>query len=133
MIIEMKTNATTNPVRVLVVDDDEQVLLYSARVLERLGFAVDVAADGEVGWQALNNRNYDLLITDFDMPNMTGKELIRRARSAKMLLPAILMSGTFDLNALSLEGLGVAALIEKPFSFTVLAKRLQEVLAKEPV
>jgi DNA-binding response OmpR family regulator len=60
---------------------------------------VDTAEDGEVGWKALHAASYDpdsydLLITDNDMPNVTGVELLGKLRAARMELPVIMATGS---------------------------------------
>ena len=76
--------------RILVVDDDIDLRLLSAEVLFHSGYQVDTAEDGETGWEALQARNYDLLITDNKMPKVSGVELVKKLRSARMALPVIL-------------------------------------------
>jgi YesN/AraC family two-component response regulator len=63
---------------------------------------VDTAEDGEFGWEALQAKNYDLLITDNNMPKVSGLELVKKLRSARMALPVILASGAMpeELNRL---------------------------------
>ena len=52
------------------------------------------AEDGAAAWQALNRTTYDLLVTDNEMPKMTGVELIEKIHVARMPLPVIVVSGT---------------------------------------
>src|SRR5689334_19643597 len=61
--------------RILVVDDELGIRQVSAAVLGCSGYDVDTAEDGEAGWNALQTKNYDLLITDNNMPKLTGVEL----------------------------------------------------------
>jgi CheY-like chemotaxis protein len=78
--------------RILLVDDDRAVLDLGETVLAQLGYRVDTASDGEEAWAALCAGTYDLLITDNNMPRLTGIGLVKRARQAGMALPAILAS-----------------------------------------
>ena len=57
------------------------------------GYQVDAVGQGQAGWEALQARSYDLLITDNRMPELSGAELILRLRSTPMALPVILASG----------------------------------------
>ena len=57
---------------ILVVDDDGDIRHLNSEVLACSGYKVDVAADGALGWDALQLNSYDLLLTDHDMPNLTG-------------------------------------------------------------
>ncbi|MDX2166674.1 MAG: response regulator [Deltaproteobacteria bacterium] len=80
--------------RVLVVEDSLTVREMERRVLERAGYAVDLAIDGMEGWNALRRGDYDLVLTDIDMPRLTGLELVRRLRADPRLraLPVVIVS-----------------------------------------
>jgi two-component system sensor histidine kinase and response regulator WspE len=62
--------------RVLVVDDSLTVRELERKMIEGLGYIVDVAVDGMEGWNAMRAGNYDLVVTDVDMPRMDGIELV---------------------------------------------------------
>ena len=81
------------PHRILVVDDDIYIRELSTESLSLSGYQVDAAEDGDAAWQALNADAYDLLITDHNMPKVTGLELVKRLRAAHMALPVILATG----------------------------------------
>ena len=68
---------TNPPQRILVVEDDAQIRRLNTEVLMESGFQVDAAEDGVAAWQALNTSRYDLMITDNNMPIVTGLELIK--------------------------------------------------------
>jgi two-component system, chemotaxis family, sensor histidine kinase and response regulator WspE len=80
--------------RVLVVDDSITVREVERHLLVNHGYDVDVAVDGQDGWNALRAVSYNLLITDVDMPRMDGIELIRHVRQDTKLaeLPIIVVS-----------------------------------------
>jgi len=67
--------------RVLVVDDEERYCELLRRALEREGFAVTATPDAEAGMNLLLQGRADLLITDLDMPNLTGLDLVELAAS----------------------------------------------------
>lgn len=115
--------------RILVVDDEADVRQVSAEVLTRFGYHVDTAADGAAGWEALHTKRYDLLITDNKMPKITGVELVRKVRSARMALPVVLVSSaipTEDLNRI--PSLQLAAMLLKPFTPGELLGTVKDVL-----
>ena len=64
---------------ILVVDDETPILFLLRRVLEKLGHTVDTAADGQIAWQKLSERSFDLIICDVLMPDLPGPELYQRA------------------------------------------------------
>jgi two-component system sensor histidine kinase and response regulator WspE len=86
--------ATAAPRRILVVDDSLTVREVERQLLEAQGYRVETAVDGAAGWNALRLGEHDLLLTDVDMPRMTGIELTRRVRADPRLarLPVIIVS-----------------------------------------
>lgn len=80
--------------RILVVDDSFTVRELEKKLLTRQGYQVDVAIDGMDGWNAVRTGNYDLVLTDVDMPRMDGIELVTRIRQDVRLqtLPVMIVS-----------------------------------------
>jgi CheY-like chemotaxis protein len=107
--------------RILVADDDEGMRCLSSNVLSDTGFDVHVACDGEQAWDALCHGHFDLLITDNDMPRLTGMKLIERIRETGMQLPVIIASGSvLTASAHESPQLQIAAVLSKPFSIAEL-------------
>ena len=103
--------------RILVVDDEPLIRQFSTEVLIYSGYEADAAADGAVAWQALNTDNYDLLITDHNMPKVSGVELLKQPRAARMALPVILVSGMIPMEELKRHPwLQIDATLLKPFT-----------------
>ena len=113
---------------ILYVDDDASIRRICARVLVDVGYRVDVAADGQAGWEALRLLRYDLLITDDDMPRLSGLDLVKRLRSERQTLPVILVSGSVDVDEDYLRGRQVATILKKPFTHEQLLGAVEEVL-----
>src|SRR5664279_1372968 len=113
---------------ILVVDDDPDIRRSIAEVLVRSDFQVDTAKDGEAGWAALQTRNYDLLITDHQMPKVSGLELLMRLRAARMRLPVILASGAMPQELNRLPWLQLSATLLKPFAPSELLGTVRNVL-----
>ncbi len=102
--------------RILVADDEEDVRLLISSVLASDGFDVKSAADGEQAWEALLHEHYDLLVTDNEMPRLTGIKLIERIRKEGMRLPIIMASGSLSVEGVrDYAELQIAAVIWKPF------------------
>jgi two-component system sensor histidine kinase and response regulator WspE len=80
--------------RILVVDDSITVREMERKLLENRGYYVDIAINGVEGWNAVRTKDYDLVITDVDMPRMNGIELIRQMKSHPRLhyVPVIVVS-----------------------------------------
>ena len=118
---------------VLVADDDAWILRMVATVLEKRGYSVETAADGDEALQRALARTPDLLITDVMMPKMDGWSLVRHLRSQPdlALLPVIF------LTALSSEDdrirgfrLGADDYVTKPFRFEELDLRVAKTLRR---
>jgi DNA-binding response OmpR family regulator len=108
---------TPPPQRILVADDDRDIRQLSTKVLVRSGYQVDAAEDGAAAWEALQTKTFNLLITDHDMPRLTGVELVKKLRSAHMALPVILATGRLPAHELAQNpSLQLAAVLPKPFS-----------------
>lgn len=117
--------------RILLVDDDSQLLELNAVALIRFGYDVDTAEDGAAAWQALHDINvsYNLLITDNKMPKVTGLELIKKMRSEEMTLPVILASGTIPTEELKqYPWLLLDATLPKPFTTAELLYTVKKAL-----
>src|ERR1043165_462877 len=71
------------PERVLIVDDEEHVCALFQRILQKDGYEVECAANGEEGLALLERRPFDLVITDLKMPGMDGMELLKRGRALR--------------------------------------------------
>jgi DNA-binding response OmpR family regulator len=84
-----------------VVDDDHSLRGLSAAILTHQGYQVDAAQDGVDAWSSLQNHPYDLVITDHNMPKVTGVDLVKKLRAARMTLPVILMSGALPAEELN--------------------------------
>jgi DNA-binding response OmpR family regulator len=81
------------PHRILVVDDEPLVRNLNTRMLIDSGYHVDAVEDGAVAWDALQVNRYDLLVTDNNMPKMSGVELITKLHAARIVLPVIMATG----------------------------------------
>jgi DNA-binding response OmpR family regulator len=115
--------------RILVVDDDGDIRRLNAGVLRCSGYQVNDAEDGAAGWEALYANGYDLLITDHDMPKLTGLDLLKKLRAAHMELPVIMATGTLPPGELAQSPwLQPATTLLKPYSVEELLTTVREVL-----
>jgi DNA-binding response OmpR family regulator len=81
---------TNPPRRILVVDDDPFICHRNAEVLIRHGYEVNASGNGADSWEELRANWYHLLVTENELPGLSGLELVRKLRSARMALPVIL-------------------------------------------
>jgi DNA-binding response OmpR family regulator len=115
--------------RILLVDDDIFMCQLNRGVLTHSGYEVDAAADGAAGWDALQARQYDLLITDNTMPKVTGIEMVMMLRGRDTTLPVILASGVTPTEALrGHPELKINAILLKPYSMEELLAAVANVL-----
>jgi DNA-binding response OmpR family regulator len=120
---------TTPPQHILVVEDEILVRQTNAAMLLRAGYKVDTATDGADAWRALNTESYDLLITDNNMPNMSGIELLKKLRAARMTLPIIMATGTVpEQDFIEHPWLRPAAILLKPFTMVEMLKIVKMIL-----
>jgi len=117
------------PHRILVVDHDPYICHLSADVLIRHGYEVNAAEDGAAGWEELQVNSYSLLITEHELPRITGVRLIRKLRTARMALPVVLVAGRLPARELARSpSLRLAATLSKPLAVDVLLATVKSVL-----
>jgi len=116
--------------RILLVDDEEAIIEEMSDYLERKGYAVDTAANGEEALDKFALDVPDVLITDLNMPKLNGHELLRRVVQTSPGLPVIIMTGhtTFgEDEAIVAEGAKIV--LKKPVSLKELTHTLDELCA----
>lgn len=119
---------------ILVADDDTFIRQISSTMLSRSGYEVDEAEDGAAAWAALNNDCYDLLITDNNMPKVTGIELLKMLRAARMEMPVIMATGTPPTRELTRQPwLQPTAVLVKPYTFPEFLQTVKTVLGETEV
>ena len=114
--------------RILVEDDDDDVRLVAAAMIEELGYEVAVAATGEAALKALAADDFALLLTDVAMPGMNGVQLAARARDEHSQLPIVFATGYADLQTFG-TGLSDERLLKKPYRIAEVAAMISETLA----
>jgi CheY-like chemotaxis protein len=114
---------------ILVVDDDPDIRRVNAALLRQCGYQVDAAADGAEAWAAIQETNYDLMVTDHQMPKMTGVELLKKLRAARMQLPVIMVTGCYPQEEFARHPeLQLEACLLKPYVFDDLLAVVKNVL-----
>ncbi|MBC7293979.1 MAG: response regulator [Thermoleophilia bacterium] len=123
-------NASRLRRRVLVVEDEESVRAYVARVLTRAGYeVVEAAKAGQVAQvNALWPTGPDLLVTDLVMPGLSGLELAREMRRRFPGLPVVFMSGYSDRDLGELAQEPAVVFLQKPFVAHDLLRVVEELL-----
>jgi DNA-binding response OmpR family regulator len=118
--------------RVLLCDDEVHILRAAEFKLARAGFDVRCASDGQEAWEAIRRDPPDMLITDYQMPRLSGLELIARLRahSSTRDLPVVILTAKgFEVSPQELaEKWGVLAVLGKPFSPRELLRLVEDCL-----
>ena len=130
--IEASAPEAVSPQRILLVDDEAAIAQLGATMLRRLGHTVTSVTSSLDALRLFREEpdSFDLVVTDLTMPQMTGRQLIRRLREVRPNLPIILMSGFNDAangGEDSEERYGTE-FVGKPFSRTVLAEAIRRLL-----
>jgi PAS domain S-box-containing protein len=130
---EPATLRTGRPLRVLLVDDHEEVRATTLGMLEDLGHSVAAAANGNDALKMLDGQpgNWDLLITDYAMPHKSGTQLVEAARQHCPGLPALIITGYADSEAIG-DRPNDVAILPKPFSMEQLAHMISVVRPGDP-
>jgi two-component system chemotaxis response regulator CheY len=124
----------TNPnMKFLVVDDFATMRRIVRNLLKELGFLnVDEAEDGNVALQKLRASKFDFIVTDWNMPNMTGIELLRQVRADPELkhLPVLMVTAEAKKeNIIEAAQAGASGYVVKPFTAVTLDEKLQKIFA----
>lgn len=118
--------------RILVVEDEPDIRRLNIETLASSGYHVDGAEDGADAWDMLQLNQYDLIVTDNNMPKVSGMELLLKLHESRLKLPVILVTGTLPQAKLErhpwLEIKAVKAILLKPHTFDELLKTVKSVL-----
>jgi CheY-like chemotaxis protein len=115
--------------RILVVEDEPLIRQLNHKVLSHSGYHVEVAEDGASAWDALQLNPYDLLLTDNNMPRVSGIDLLKKVHAARLALPVIMATGVLPAEELALcPWLQPAVTLLKPYTCGELLQAVQHVL-----
>lgn len=89
---EEESGGESNLKKILVVDDSATVRETERKILAGAGYAVDTAVDGMDGWNSFRLSDYDLVVSDVDMPRMGGFELVGKIRKTDASIPVVIVS-----------------------------------------
>lgn len=118
--------------KVLLVEDEDAVRLFSARALRAKGYHVTEARTGEAALDILADQKFDVLITDMMMPKVDGATVIREARRRQSHLPVVCISGyTRESIARETDGISNLRFLAKPFSLKQLAAAVKAAIESD--
>jgi len=117
---------------ILIVDDEEIIRDFLSEVLE--DYDITIACDGDQAIERLNERNFDLVITDLRMPKVSGEEVVKAAKEINEATKVIVISGYSSLYTVSQSvNNGACAFLSKPFSIKELIRTVETSLESKIV
>lgn len=117
--------------KILIVDDEKNILLTVRHALEPKGYEVASASTGEEALRLLEQQVFDLLLLDLKLPGIDGMSVLKEARERQPRVPVVIISayGTVG-NAVAAMKLGAIDFLEKPFSPEELRETVRRILAR---
>jgi two-component system cell cycle sensor histidine kinase/response regulator CckA len=117
--------------RVLLVEDDAPLLAAEKELLEELGYKVTAMKSGVEALEIIKAvpDRFDIIITDFTMPKMTGAQLTKKIRTAGMTFPVILCTGYGEvISEQEAKELGIGDIIKKPIELDKIARSIRRLI-----
>jgi DNA-binding response OmpR family regulator len=118
--------------RILLVDDEEPIRVSLSTYLRRVGHDVTLAGNGVEALRALGEGTFDLVVTDVNMPDMDGIEVVMKLKEASSRVPLVVMSGggLFDKTLLldAAGALGADVTLEKPIDLDELRAAIERLV-----
>ncbi len=120
--------------KILIVDDFSTMRRIIKNILRQLGFTnVQEADDGVTAWPKIQSEPFDLIVTDWNMPKMSGLELLKAIRSDENLkdLPVLMVTAeALKENIIEAVKAGVSNYVVKPFTAETLQEKLQKIFSE---
>ena len=119
--------------RIIAADDEAHILHIVSMKLRNAGYEVLTAMDGEEALDLCQTENPDMLITDYQMPYMSGLELCKALRSDDVTkdIPALMLTARgFDIESDEMVEAGISAVLAKPFSPREVLQRVKELIGE---
>ncbi len=112
--------------KVLVVDDDKIMLDLLEKILEENGYKVTSTLDGQEAYKILECKNFDLVITDLQLGQVNGLDILRKAKSLTKITVVFMITGCYESEfVIKAHILGVDCYLLKPISATNLLKQIE--------
>jgi DNA-binding response OmpR family regulator len=119
--------------KILIIEDDSNISGSLASFFKSQSIVFDIAAEGERGLFLARVNNYDLILLDYNLPQLSGKEIITKLRAEGQATPIIMLTVRGELeDKINILGIGADDYLIKPFSLTELLARIRAVLRRPP-
>jgi two-component system copper resistance phosphate regulon response regulator CusR len=120
--------------RILLVEDEKKVAEIIGRGLKAERYAVDVCHNGREGWEMAAAYEYDIIILDLMLPEMSGTEILEKVRRKNQQVPILILTARDAMNdKVKNFELGADDYLTKPFAFAELLLRVKALLRRGPV
>jgi two-component system copper resistance phosphate regulon response regulator CusR len=118
-------------IRVLLIEDEKKIADTLAKGLKELDYHVETAYDGKIGWRLFEANDFDLVISDINLPGVNGFDLVKSIRSRNQHIPVILLTALSTTDD-KIEGFDAGAddYLVKPFEFKELLVRIRALLKR---
>lgn len=130
------SNAYTLLMKILIIEDEENLARLIKKSLESEGYAVDYLTDGESGQKRIlmHHKDYDLLVLDLMLPYVSGKEICHSMREADISTPVLVLTAKVDSESkVSLLDIGADDYMPKPFELAELFARIRALTRRPKV
>jgi len=115
--------------RVLIVEDEKDIADILGEMLELFGYSVSAVSDSIDAWRQISASNYELILTDLNLPGMDGMELLTMMRVHDIKTPVLIISGVeLEGRVQAISKLGPFDTIQKPFKMGELKEKLAGLL-----
>lgn len=116
---------------ILIVEDDVNLSTILSDYLQSKGYVVETAADGQEGWDVLNKKHFDIVLSDIVMPRMNGWRFLKALRDNNNLIPFIFITAKTDReDIIRAYNLGCDDYVTKPYSIDVIICKIEAVLRR---
>ena len=131
--VELEPYVVSGDEHILLIDDEKMVCDLSATTLKQLGYQVTACTNSETALKKfkVNPERFQLIITDYSMPKLTGPQLIKKIKGIRQDIPIILLTGYSNLASPErMQEFGCDGIVAKPYTSTTLGRAVRQVLAK---
>jgi DNA-binding response OmpR family regulator len=106
--------------KILVADDESRVVVSLERFFIRRGYVVDVALNGAVALELIEQNNYDFIFLDHNMPELTGVELVKYIKQNNVSAKVVMVTGYPKVDEFFARLIGVDEYLEKPINLEII-------------
>jgi CheY-like chemotaxis protein len=112
--------------KILIADDNQEAAEAIKKFLTRKGYSPDTAFDGKEALDLIKINNYDLVLLDHDMPEMTGLELLDYIKKNNPEMKIVMITGYTDMEGSAAKGMGADEYLTKPLDMLEIEKIIEK-------